>query len=1533
MSVPDQNLPATGYPLSPLQQRLWQRSIADGLSYRIEAQVTLRGTVETAMLQRALDLVLSHNEILRTTFHQPEGRAEPLQMIHDGGRVPMDGDTGPSPIDVRTGPQVRSRYVRHSSSEHSLWLTVSSLCADPESVNNLVRQIADAYDAGVRHHDAVNQLPQFADIAEWQREELSGGDGGPGRTFWRQQTAVPGPDTPLPGETAAEVTHPFAPRLFTKDIDAGVWAEIRQLAGESGTHPQTWLLSCWKILIARLTRETGVVVHCYSDGRTLEELADAVGPLGRYVPLRTKIDADAAVRQVARSVHELQTLGHQWHHSFAGAAGGDVLVGTGFDFFEPASAQSRAGVTFSIERVFAFMEPFTLRLACVARPNGLNVTLHYDGRCFDEPVIQGLAERFEVLLREAAERPETAVGRLNILTKAERQTLLVDFNNTAADYPHESCVHHFIERQADETPAAVAVLSGDGQLDYGGLNRRANQLARHLQACGVGPNVLVGICLERSIEMVVSILGVLKAGGAYVPLDPAYPRERLHFMLEDTAAAVIVTSEHLADRLPNASHAVFLDRDAAAIDRYPATTVESAVSPQDLVYVIYTSGSTGKPKGVMITHQGLVISHTARLAYYQQPIHKFLLLSSFSFDSSVVGIFWSLCTGGTLVLVPEDVQKTPAGIARVVAEEHISHLLTLPSFYSLILEHAAPGQLDPLQTVIVAGEACPRRMVDRHKRLLPGTALFSEYGATETTVFNSVYDCLAQTLDTAPIGRPIDNAEIYLLDENLQPVPTGVPGEAYFGGAALSPGYLNRPELNAERFVTHPFSSDPAARLYKSGDLLRHLAGGDVEFLGRTDNQVKIRGFRIELEEIEAVLLRHPTIREAAVLAVTAEDWHGKDASPAPADDAERGGKRLAAYVAVTDGPPPIVSDLRRFLADQLPDHMVPSAFVVLGSLPKHPNGKIDRRALPAPGSVRAETELAYEAPRSETEKTLAEIWRHVLGAAQVGIHDNFFELGGDSILSIQIVARASRAGLSVTPMQVFQHQTIAELAEHVRVAQHVTTDQGDVVGDVPLSPIQHWFCERRSPNMHHWNMPLLLQVQDGVVLTDLEQAAQALARHHDALRLRLRPSGTGWLQHVAPPEETPLVEWVDLSEVPAAEQQSRFEVIAATYQQSLNLETGPLMRLVVFDFGPARQRELFWVLHHLAGDIVSWRILLEDLETALEQLASGGPVRLPAKTTSFQRWSELLQQYARSDAAASTAGFWLADDRRNAAPIPIDRAHTQGGNTEDSLRRFQVRLSRDETDRLLHDVPKAYQTQINEVLLTALLRSVSEWSDQPSLLVEVESHGREEDLFENVDLSRTVGWFTTYYPVCLRSDPGSSLEETLQSVKQQLRAIPERGFHYSLLRYLTPQADLADDLRRLPQADINFNYLGQFGQVLRNSSLFSSAPRDVNCGLDRSPRGQRSHLLDVVSWVVDGCLLVDWYYSENVHETSTIERLGQGFIEAVRSLLDHQKTHSRGQTATPDHDAFGWELQDLEGIAAAIQKARGAVATGDDTT
>jgi non-ribosomal peptide synthase protein (TIGR01720 family) len=828
-----------------------------------------------------------------------------------------------------------------------------------------------------------------------------------------------------------------------------------------------------------------------------------------------------------------------------------------------------------------------------------------------------------------------------------------------------------------------------------------------------------------------------------------------------------------------------------------------------------------------------------------------------------------------------------------------------------------------LQTAIVAGEACPKRVVEQHYRLLPGTALFSEYGATENTVFNAVYDCREQTLDTAPIGRPIANAEIYLLDENLQPVPTGVPGEAYFGGPALSPGYLNRPDLNAERFIPHPFSDDPAARLYKSGDLLRHLPGGDVEFLGRTDNQVKIRGFRIELEEIEAVLLRHPSVREAAVLAVTAEDWYDKGSSPVRADDVEQGGKRLAAYVAVADGPSPAVSDLRRFLSDQLPDHMVPAAFVVLGSLPKHPNGKIDRRALPAPGSVRAEPETAYEAPRSATENTLAEIWRQVLGLAQVGVHDNFFELGGDSILSIQIVARASRAGLSVTPMQIFQHQTIAELAEHVRVAHHVAAEQGEVTGDVPLSPIQQWFCQRRSPDMHHWNMPLLLRLKTAVPRSDLQQAAQALLRHHDALRLRLRPSGTGWRQHIAVPEEMPVVEWVDLSEAPAAEQQSRFETLAATYQQSLNLETGPLMRLIVFDFGPARGQELFWVLHHLAVDIVSWRILLEDLESALEQLALGGPVRLPPKTTSFKRWSELLQQYAGSDVVARAAGVWLTDEHRNAAPIPVDRAQAQEGNTEESQRRFQVRLSRDETDRLLHDVPKAYQTQINEVLLTALLRCVSEWSNQSSLLVEIESHGREEDLFDDVDLSRTVGWFTTYYPVCLRSNPSASLEETLQSVKQQLRGIPDRGFQYSVLRHLAPGSGLTGELQRLPQADINFNYLGQFGQVLRNSSLFSAAPPDVNYGLDRSARGLRSHPLEVVSWVIDGCLLVDWYYSENIHDTSTIERLGQGFIKAVRSLLDH-KTDARGQDVSPDHDAFGWELPDLEGIAAAIQKARG---------
>ncbi|NJR74560.1 MAG: amino acid adenylation domain-containing protein [Scytonema sp. CRU_2_7] len=530
-----------------------------------------------------------------------------------------------------------------------------------------------------------------------------------------------------------------------------------------------------------------------------------------------------------------------------------------------------------------------------------------------------------------------------LLPDKEQQTLLVDWNNTATEYSQDLCIHQQFEIQAAKTPDAIALIFADQQLSYQQLSDRANAVAHHLRSLGVSPDVPVGICIERSLEMVVGILGILKAGGAYVPLDPGYPKEHLAFILEDAQVPVLLTQAYLVARLPaHQAQIVCLDSDENTWSQESTENPINQTTPENLAYIIYTSGSTGQPKGVLITHKNLVHSTSARITYYQEPVRSFLLVPSFAFDSSVACIFWTLCQGGNLVLIKEGSQKDIWQLAKAIAKHQISHWLSVPSLYSALLAHIDPSELVSLSTVIVAAETCSSELVERHRQLLPSTSLFNEYGPTEGTVWSSVYDCQNHDLTTpVPIGRAIANTQVYLLNSYSQLVPIGVPGELHISGGGVAKGYLNRPELTAQKFIPNLFSNEPSDRLYKTGDLARYLPDGNIEFLGRSDRQVKLRGYRIELTEIEAVLLQHPLVREAVVI-VREED---------------SGSKRLVAYVVSKQTLAPTKGEFQNFLKQKLPEYMIPTTFVILDTLPLTPNGKVDRRNLSAPEQAQSEEE------------------------------------------------------------------------------------------------------------------------------------------------------------------------------------------------------------------------------------------------------------------------------------------------------------------------------------------------------------------------------------------------------------------------------------------------------------------------------------------------------------------------------------------------------------------------------------------------
>jgi amino acid adenylation domain-containing protein/non-ribosomal peptide synthase protein (TIGR01720 family) len=1541
-----------------------------------------------------------------------------------------------------------------------------------------------------------------------------------------------------------------------------------------------------------------------------------------------------------------------------------------------------------------------------------------------------MSDHYRALLAAAVAEPEERLSRLPLMTGDEERLVLDRFSRRTAEYPATSSVAREFERVAALTPDATAVVFGSDSLTYRELNRRANQLAWHLRAQGVGPDTLVGICVERSLELIVGLVAILKAGGAYVPLDPQYPADRLAFMLNDTQVPVLLTQERLVPVLPPSSaKMVRLDTDWPLVAAQPDDNPGSAVTPEHLAYVTYTSGSTGVPKGVEVRQRGVL-----RLVYGVDYVtlsrdERLLQLAPVTFDASTFEVWAALLHGGTCVVYPERV-PTPSELGEVLRAQRVTTMWLTSSLFNVIIDEA-PEALAGLRQLLIGGEALSLQHVKRAQDLLPRTQIINGYGPTESTTFTCCYPIppVDPAWPSVPIGGPIANTDTYVLDARLNPVPVGVPGELYIGGAGLARGYLRRPEITAERFVPNPFSG-AGDRLYRTGDLVRFLPDGRIEFIGRNDEQVKIRGFRVELGEIESVLTAHPAVAQAVVLdregaagekrlvayvvqadraaaatdtdaaepsrddrvtqwqkvyegviyddldgqptaaeeptfniqgwnstytgmpipesdmreqveqtverisalrpkrvleigcgtglllfriapscekyvatdfsavalgyvrrhlgqlptpgpdvtllerladnfeglqpesfdcvvlnsivqyfpdadylvrvlkgavrmlapgghlyvgdvrnfplletfhtsvqlyqtpgsaplpqlreritqhleqeqelivdpalffamkrhvprvtharvspkrgranneltkyrydailyvgteaedagaarwldwrdqkltvagvrellasggrlgllnvpnARSAEDVNGADLLagdrkqtvealraesrqvPAGSVDpedlwalaAELGCRvaiswarcsRTGAYdvlfdctsadepgvLSALDLPEPadlddtwsrytnnplqatrirnLVPQLRAYLQQRLPEYFVPSSFLLLESLPLTPNGKVDRAALRAMELAQPDTEETFIAPRTAVEQTLASIWAQVLGRAEVGIHDNFFELGGDSIQSIQIIARATQAGLKLSPKQMFQHQTIAELALVAEATGGSQDAEGPVTGDVPLTPIQHWFVEQAIPDAHHFNQANLFELRRKVGPDVLGEAMRRLVEHHDALRLRFDRRTEPWIETHAGVDAFSagdLLQIHDVKHLAADKQSAAIEAAAQAAQAGLDLAAGPLIRAHYFDAGPSQNARLLIVAHHLVIDGVSWRILIEDLQSICGQLVEGAEVTLPARTTSFQRWSRFLGEYARSEPALAEAEYWAAQVAGGVTALPVDTEAPREANTVDSTRVVARSLTEDETRALLQQVPAVYRTQINDVLLAALLECCGRWAGSRSLVVNLEGHGR-EPLSDEIDLSRTIGWFTSMYPVRLEANDALGAGEMIKTVKEQLRAVPNRGVGYGVLRYL---GDAAIKTQLTPDGEpqISFNYLGQFDQTLTVDSLLGVARE--SSGEARSGRARRAQLLEVNGLVSRGVLTMQWIYSERLHHGLTIERIAADYMDTLRAYIGHCLSPAAGGVTASDFPEAELNQDELEALIAQLSDTAG---------
>jgi amino acid adenylation domain-containing protein/non-ribosomal peptide synthase protein (TIGR01720 family) len=1525
-------------PLSFAQARLWflDELMSGSPLFNIFTALRLKGSLNVAAFEQSLNEIIKRHEALRTNVVQVDG--QPFQAItptptltlpvvnlenfpeveREAEILGLAREEARRPFNLARDRLLRATLLRLNETEHVVLFTIHHLVSDDWSIGILIREMTALYKAFDRHQpSSLPELPiQYADFALWQQQWLQGDVFQNQLSYWKQQLGGHLPILQLPTDHPRPAVATFRGASQSFSLTAELTEALEALSQKEDATLFMTLLAAFKTLLYRYTGSEDVVVGSPIANRNRAEIEGLIGCFVNTLVLRTDLSGNPTFRELLRRVREV-TLGAYAHQDLPFEKLVEELQPQRNLSYTPLfqvmfvmqdnvsmSALELSGLTWSALEIDNDTTKFDLILRVTEVGGRLVGTLEYSTDLFNADTITWMTGHLQTLLEGIVAKPDQPLSTLSLLTSIEQQQLL-EWNQTQTDYPVDVCLHKLFEAQVEQTPDAVAVVFENQQLTYQELNQRANQLAHYLQQLGVKPEVLVGLCIERSLEMVIGILGILKAGGTYVPLDPAYPQERLAFMLEDAQVPILLTQAHLLKELPQHPAKVScLDTDWNVCAHQSQENPVSGVTAENSIYAIYTSGSTGKPKGVINTHFGL----SNRLlwmqdAYQLTAADGVLQKTSFSFDVSVWEFFLPLITSARLVLAKPGGHKDSAYLVELIAKEQITTLHFVPSMLRVFLEEPELDKCRAIKRVICSGEALPFDLQEHFFARLDAE-LHNLYGPTEAAIDVTFWACQRGNTERIPIGRPIANTQIYLLDRHLQPVPIGVPGELHIGGVGLARGYLNRPEITAEKFIPNPFSGELGARLYKTGDLARYRPDGSIEFLGRIDHQVKLRGFRIELGEIEAVLSQHPGIRETLV--VVRED--------------EPGNKRLIAYVVLQPEQTLRNTELRRFLEEKLPQYMVPTVFVMLDALPLLSSGKVDRQALPDPDTGRSELEKTFVPPRTAVEKVLARLWSDVLRRESVGVQDNFFELGGDSILSLQIISKANQAGLKLAPKHLFQYQTIAELATVAGTNQTPQAQQGLVTGALPLTPIQHWFFEQDLPEPHHWNQSVLLELRQALNPEVLDKAVQHLLVHHDALRLCFERQASHWQQvNAGFDKAVPLIR-VDLSALSESEQGAAIEAAAAELQASLNLSEGSLVRVALFDLGANKPGRLLFVIHHLAVDGVSWRILLEDLQMAYQQLSRGESVHLPSKTTSFKDWAERLTEYAKSGTLEQELNYWLAESRRRVSPLPVD--YLEGDNTETSARTISVSLSVEETQALLQEAPQAYNTQINDVLLTALVQVFAQWTGSQSLLVDLEGHGREE-LFEDVDLSRTVGWFTTVFPILLNLEETSHPGEALKSVKEQLRRIPNRGIGFGVLRYLSDNAEVATKLRELPQAEILFNYLGQIDRVLSGSPLFLLAKESG--GPAHSLKVSRFYSLEVNGLVVGNQLQLHWTYSQTIHKRSTIERLAESFVEALRSLIAHCQSPDAGGFTPSDFPLAQLGQDELDAVLGMVQFEGGA--------
>ncbi|MEO0968652.1 MAG: amino acid adenylation domain-containing protein [Cyanobacteria bacterium J06639_18] len=1511
------------YPLSPMQQGMLFHTLCNPNSgvYFEQLICTLHGNLNVKAFHEAWLQVVQRHQILRSLLIWEHGK-QPIQVVCKSVKLPwlnLDWEEfSPSKQQQRLeaflqsereqgfkldrAPLMRCTLVKVQANTYRFIWSHHHLLMDGWCLSIILKEVLSLYQAAVNGEDLrLTSSRPYKDYITWlQKQDISQSE-----AFWRN--TLQGFTTPTPLLTdRAKSNNSDDKQIYQEKqqfLSVALTNRLQSLSKDNHLTLNTLIQGAWALLLSRYSGESNVLFGTTVSGRpsTLPGVESMVGLFINTLPVRLEVSPETKLLSWMQKLQAQQVELEQYSYCPLVDIQGWSDVPPGSSLFEslvvfenyPLDASLQTEVTgIKISEVRSF-ERTNYPLTVVVIPGTqLSIQVKYDAYRFNVDTINQILRHFQTLLEDMATKPQASLNELQILTPEEQNQLLVEWNHTEQDYPRDKCIHQLFAQQVEKTPDAVAVVCEEKQLTYKELNERANQLANYLRTLGVDSNVLVGISVDRSLEMVVGLLAILKAGGAYVPLDPTYPRERLSLMLSDAQVSVLLTQQHLVHRLPEQEvKQVCLDTDWEIIQGHSSENPISNGTPESVAYVIYTSGSTGKPKGVMVPHRGVnrLILNTDYVQINSSDV--IAQVSNCSFDAATFEIWGALLNGARLVIVSRDIVLSPQKFAICIQEQKLGVMFLTAALFNQMAKEV-PTAFQSMRYLLVGGEALDPRWIK--KVLLHGAPenLLNGYGPTENTTFSVCYriEQVPPGAIAVPIGRPIANTQAYILDKNLQPVPVGVPGELYLGGDGLALGYLNRPELNREKFINNPFDSSHSQKLYKTGDLVKYLPDGNIEFINRIDNLVKIRGFRIELGEIEAVLQQHPKVCDGVILV--------REEQP--------GEKRIVGYVVLHQEGITTVNEIRRFLQEKLPEYMVPSTFVVLESFPLNPNGKLDRRALPAPDTYASNGgEDTYQAPRTPTEELVAAVWLEVLGV-KVGTDINFFEAGGHSLLATQIMSRLQKTFAVELPLQyLFQYPTIAQLSECIdktRLSNNSSTSTPEIPvievvprnKNLPLSFAQQrlWFLDRLEGGSSTYNVPAALQLTGSLDPIALEQSLAVIAQRHETLRTTFKMVDDYPVQAIADSIEIPLPV-MDLQSTPAEEQTNRVQqLILEVAAKPFDLANGSLLRVSLLRLNE-QSHVLVLVMHHVICDGWSMGIFLSELSALYAGYTNGKPASLPELPVQYADFASWEQQYLQGKVMETNLSYW----KQQLANLPT--LELPSNRSRPSVQTFHgtrqnLTLPTDLTTEI-----KALSNREGTTLFMTLVAAFDTllycYTGQDDIVVGTDVANR-----NRLETEGIIGFFVNQ--LVLRTDVSGnpSFRDLLGRVRQvTLGAYDHQDMPFDqLVAALNPERDPS----RTPLFQSKF--------VLQNAPMPALELADLNLSIVEIDDGTAKFDLLLTLWETEEGLKGNLEYSTDLFDSATIARMLADYESILRTIVAQPQI----------------KLQELREISIAAEKQKQAI-------